>query len=116
MKPRNFVCTETILIRQAHHVRTFAGDDANPTPNSIHPLFSGQVNPTVSINNRSGFRVHVKSDPLIREFCDLPRRYHVTVGGKKRVNNKNNQPQTHTDNLFERKIPSVYFCVGLWLI
>ncbi len=71
-----------------------------PTPNSNHPLLSDQVNPTVSRNNRSWvqrFRVHVKSDPLIREFCDLPRQCHVTVGGKTRVNNKNNQLQTHTN-------------------
>ena len=29
-----------------------------------------------------GFRVDVKSDPLIREFCDLPCHCHVTAGGK----------------------------------
>jgi hypothetical protein len=31
---------------------------------------------------RSG--IHVKSDPLIREFCDLPRQYHGAAGGKTR--------------------------------
>jgi hypothetical protein len=54
---------------------------------------------------------HVKSDPLIRNFCDLPRRCHVTEGC-----NSNNWLQTHTDNLFEEKKTSVYFCVGPWLI
>jgi hypothetical protein len=27
----------------------FAGDDTNPTPNSIYPLFSDQVNPTITV-------------------------------------------------------------------
>jgi hypothetical protein len=29
VKAQNFVCTKPILIRQAHHVRMFAGNDAN---------------------------------------------------------------------------------------
>jgi len=32
------------------------------------------------------FRVHVKFDPLILEFCDLPRQCNVTAGGKTREN------------------------------
>ncbi len=65
------------------------------------------------------FRVHVKSDPLIREFCDLPRQCRVTAGGKTRENNLNNRndfsnwlrlichrrTQTLTNNLFEEKLP-----------
>jgi len=33
------------------------------------------------------FRVHVKSDPLIREHCNLPRQCHLTAVGKTRENN-----------------------------
>ena len=61
-----------------------------PTQNGIHPLFSDQMNPTVFCDNRSWvqrFRVHVKSDPLIREFRGLPSKFHVTTGGKTRENN-----------------------------
>jgi len=32
----------------------------------------------------------IKSDPLIRELCNLPGRCHVTVGGKTREYNYNN--------------------------
>jgi hypothetical protein len=57
----------------------------NPQPVSTsldsHPPLSYTFQVTVH-----GFRVHVKSDPLIREYCDLPRQCHVTARGKTREN------------------------------
>ena len=35
------------------------------------------------------FRVHIKFDPLIREFFDLPGQCHVTERGKTRQKNLN---------------------------
>ena len=60
---------------------------------SSYPAFIGQdkapkwleLNWLLSLFSQSrrsaahGFRVHVKSDPLIREFCGQPRRCHVTT-------------------------------------
>ena len=63
-------------------------------------------------------------------MSNLPRQCHVTAGGNTREIKSNNwndfsnrlriighrPTRTHTDNLFEEKKASVYFCVGLWLI
>jgi hypothetical protein len=72
---------------------------------------------TVSRFRVQRFKIHVKSDPFIREHRDLPRRCHVTEGGKTLENNLNNRSdfsnwlrvishrrtQAHTDNLFEEQ-------------